>query len=74
MERTLTNHFKSVSVICELEDELIISDMSSKISGGRIEAAEALILMELFVGLGGIGARLVAIIIECEGVGSPYLD
>ena len=52
MERTFTNHFKSVSIIHGLEDIPVISEMSSKISGGWVEASEGLIFMELFVGLG----------------------
>jgi len=69
MERTFTNHFKSVSIIHGLEGIHVISDMSSEISGSRVEAAEALIFMELFVGLGGTGVRVVATIFEFERVG-----
>ena len=69
MERTFANLFKSVSIIHELEDIPVECDMSSKISGGRVEAAEELIFMDLFVGRGGPGGRMVAIIFEFERVG-----
>ena len=52
MERTFTNLFKSISIICGLEVIPVISDMSSEINDGRVEAAEELIFMKLFVGLG----------------------